>query len=154
MWRDRAGRTHAGMGALFALLAGVALCCVTALAADDPPAEFILITATAVTSDGASTKATAVLTVHARPAPTIAEAKTLPDGEPVSLSDLVVSGDTTDFAGVFYAQQRNQIGAIGIIWSGETRRGEVVLVTGDLTTRNGERLIKAGAVSLCEAPAP
>ena len=135
------------------LLAACTLVCVTACAygfgaATTPPGPYdIVISATAIDDAGGVSSSEIVLTVSPRVnASTLSNAKSLPDGESVNVPGLVATTSSSDFAGLFYAEQFDRAGGIGVLWDGGVNRGDVVSVVGTLITLHGERFIQAQLV--------
>lgn len=133
---------------LVLLLAAAFVGLADVLAECSPPSPgTITITATATDGSGALSGAEAVLTVMDRASSmTIGEAKARPDGTAVQLADLVATTGSSDFGGLFYAQECSGIAAIGVIWYGSVECGGVLSVTGTMATRGGERLVLAQSV--------
>jgi len=73
---------------------------------------------------------------------TIAQAKKLPDGMPVSLGACSVTAGSSDFADCCYIESPDRTSGIRIT-SGTADAGATVLVTGVMATESGERLIRA-----------
>jgi len=73
---------------------------------------------------------------------TIAEAKKLPDGMPVSLGANFVTAGSSDFADCCYMESLDRTSGIKIT-GGTADSGATVLVTGVMATEAGERLIRA-----------
>jgi len=73
---------------------------------------------------------------------TIAEAKALPDGTPVSLGANWVTAGASDFAGCFYIESADRTSGIKVT-GGSAESGTSVLVSGVMSTVDGERVIRA-----------
>ncbi len=109
-----------------------------------PQTTTLTITATATDDNGNTTSAETTLTVVRTD--TVQFSKSLANGNAVELSGLVATTSSSDFKGVFYAQQPNRSSGIGIIWRGSVNRGDVVTVTGVVVTMHGERFVFARTV--------
>jgi len=92
--------------------------------------------------------------VPADPA-TIAQAKQLPDGTRIQISDVVVSAGNDQLPGRFYIEDQtngNQFG-IKVAWDSTTvGEGQTVTVTGIVETIAGERQLTASSVSISAEP--
>ncbi len=103
----------------------------------------ITITAS-LTSAQEVVDAQASLTVLDLPAPkSLSEAKSCVDGTLVRIDSLVASTSSEHFADLFYAQQKDRVGGIGIFWDGPVACGDCVWILGGIATRDGERFIDA-----------
>ena len=130
------------------------LSCVSVLAYDSSSgSSTIVIMATATDDAGSSSVAQTTLKVVSTPSNlTISQAKLLRDGETIYINDILSSTSSSDFNGIFYAQQRDRACGIGVIWSGQIERGEPVSISGILTTVNNERFIQAQSVTRSTQP--
>ncbi|MGI6296547.1 MAG: hypothetical protein ACOX3G_10715 [Armatimonadota bacterium] len=92
------------------------------------------------------------LTVLDLPQPvSLSQAKSCPDNTLVRVDSLIASTSSEHFAGLFYAQQEDRVGGIGIIWDGPIACGDHVWALGGITTINGERFIDAIVVECDES---
>lgn len=153
---------------LLVLLATCALACVTTLAhaaslprlAVPPELFTIVITATAVYGGGEASNAQVILTVGPRPeVSALANAKSVADGEIVSVAGLVATSTVGDFADFFYIEEVGRTCGIRVAAppssvSGLSRQS-VVDVLGTLaTTADGERQISMPTVTVVDTAEP
>lgn len=89
---------------------------------------------------------------------TIAAAKALPNGTLVTVSGMVVTAGTDDFADRFYIEEQERSSGIQVYLGtsfSEVTRGSIVAVRGIMGTRNGERVIlNPGITTTALPPSP
>ena len=89
---------------------------------------------------------------HAAAPVTIGEAKALPTGTRVILTEAVVSAGTFEAGRCCYIEHQDKSGGIRVLGR-KLNRGAVVTVYGIVDTVDGERVIKATAVDTAQDPA-
>ncbi len=136
----RTSATHGLLIIIMMLLVGSPACCAP---------YTITITASVTCAQGHNVDAQASLTAQDLPAAiSLNEAKSCADGTLVRIRSLVASTSSEHFADLFYAQQADRVGGIGIIWDGPVACGDRVWVLGGITTLHGERFIGAKVVEI------
>lgn len=84
--------------------------------------------------------------------PTIFAAKGYTDGTRVLLSAKIATAGTDQIPGVFYIEEANRTSGIRVVSADPVREGNVVDVTGAITTVDGEREIAATSVRIAAQP--
>lgn len=80
--------------------------------------------------------------------PSIAYAKSLPDGAEVLLGGGIVTAGTAQMSGFFYIEDPSRVSGIRVVTPQTVAEGSVVTVRGVMATQDGERQINASSVTV------